>query len=175
MTRVQLDEYVAEQPVFARVRERGEHPPMGLRVAGYEFGRLGGIPIVHKGYARVTYRYLVELFCDVCGRGVECKKTVYGLPGEVPRTEAEEMMADEKRVKRAALAGRDVAAPARDRELVKNLAREINFSKCFRFQCPRCGRWAGKGREHAACVDERFGLCRFCGNAMGKLFEKGKG
>ncbi len=118
MTRAVLDEYIAGRPAFTRVRSRDEPPPIICRVAGYEFGRFGGIPVVHKGYATVVYKYRIDLLCDVCGKPVEYKKIHLGAPAEVPRTEAEKMMAGEKKLKRAVAAGKEVEAPARDKELV---------------------------------------------------------
>ncbi len=175
MTHVNVDEYVGDEPAFARVRARGAPPAVVPRVVGYSFASFGGIPVITKGHATVTYHYKVELQCDVCGRKIADNHVYLGKPGEVPRTEAERMMAALKRVRQSVAAGREAEWPARDEETVKNLAREINVARHFRFQCPKCGRWVGRGREHASCADERWGFCRFCGGTMERLFEKQTG
>ena len=174
LTHVRIDEYSGDIPVFARLRKVDAPPSVIPRVAGYEFAKFGGIPLIAKGFATVTYRYSIDLLCDVCNKKVDYKKIHHGVPGEVPRTEAERMVAAEKKTRQAIAVGKEISWPARDDELVKNLAREINLHKHFRLQCPKCGRWVGRGREHAECFDDRWGLCRFCGKTMEKLLEKQK-
>lgn len=156
------DEYVAGVPVFVRVKKAGAPPNYDFRVVGYEYGNVGGIPVSVEGWIVATARYKIIFECDVCGKEVH-EDEVLGNPVDVKRSEGVPLASQlEKEV------------PLRDREILRHPEKHFFFQRFYLFQCPRCGRWVGKGAAHQHCRDDEFGLCKYCGNVMRALLKLSK-
>lgn len=155
-----VDEYFGEQPAFARLKERNAPPSYVYQIKAYDFGNLKGIPINWDGWIVATARYCVHFLCDVCGEEVH-EEEILGHAADVKRDEALEL---EKQLAKE--------VPARDKDILENIGKHVFFQKFYLFQCPRCGRWVGKGAKHQNCRDSEYGLCKYCGNTMKRLVEQ---
>ena len=150
-------------PAFERVKKRGDNPGYNYEFIDFHSSNINGVPLHFEGWTTITPRYNVTLYCDVCELPVQTVK-IHGSIREVHVDKFLEIQGNEK-AKRELERG--------DRASIANLSHTITLEAVYKLQCSRCGRWVAKGNDHRICLDESYGICRYCANTMREIL-KGK-
>ncbi|MFH0713915.1 MAG: hypothetical protein V1722_04720 [Candidatus Micrarchaeota archaeon] len=146
-------------PAFEKVKEKGENPEYNYEFIDFSSANFNGIPLHSNGWTTLTTRYNVTLYCDVCELPVQTIK-MHGKTREVHVNVLKNFGENEK-------------SESFQRELEKGdlgtfteLKKSTALGAIYRLQCGRCGRWVAKGDNHRECIDETYGVCKYCANVM---------
>jgi len=146
-------------PAFERVKGKGENPGYNYEFIDFACSNISGVQLHNKGWTMLTPIYRTTLYCDVCELPVQEAK-VHGKTREV-HVDSFADIANDDQIKRELERG--------DQGVFKELKKYVNFSLTYNSQCSRCGRWPAKGNEHKQCVDEVYGICKYCANIMREI------
>ncbi len=148
-------------PAFEKVKAKGENPGYNYKFIDFHSSNISGIPLHFNGWTVVTPIYKTTLYCDVCELPVQETK-MHGKTRELHVDKFLELASDEKSKQELERS---------DQVVFKELNKYVNFNSVYKLQCGRCGRWIGKGTSHGECLDEVYGVCKYCANTMRKILE----
>lgn len=151
-------------PAFERIKNKNGNPEYNYELVDIVSANANGIPLHKNGWTVLTPRYNVTLYCDACELPVQTIK-MHGVTREVHVEKYSELLHEEKLKKEL---------EKLDRIVFKNLAGEVSFETLYKLQCPRCGRWIAKGPQHGECIDEVYGICKYCANTLREILRDGK-